>query len=665
MFLDPKYFLFVGPGLLFAMWASWKVKSTFNKFSKVGVASGMTGAEAARAVAEAGGADVKIERVSGFLSDHYDPRVKTLRLSPDVYDGRSVAAIAVAAHEAGHAIQDVKQYKWLGFRSAIIPAVQLGSTSWIWVFMAGMLLQVWALAWVGVILFQHDGALPAVHFAHGIRRLEPRQDGAGPYGHREQRSRGQRGLEGAQRGGDDLRGGPGDLDFDPAVLRDDSDESQGLVASRALPAQESDTRRAVGPGACGAPIVWGPPIPAAPAFACAASPATLLAVPALENPMDRILLNYTNSLDSAVGPDHGVRLDELDGLASSLAAAQTQVEARRQKDLRWLDLPYASEVHQNVLRYAESVQGRFENVVVLGIGGSALGNRALHTALNSPFHELVPPPGHPRLFVLDNVDPDWIGEFLEHVDPAKCLFNVISKSGSTAETMSQFLIFRRLLIDKLGEEAHREHICVTTDAEAGVLRPIVQAEGYASFVVPEGVGGRFSVLSPVGLVSSALVGIDILGLLAGAADMNERCQAKELKQNPAMVYAALQWLLQERKGKNIAVTFAYSHRLRDLADWYAQLLGESIGKFSGQGEDRRPVGPTPVRAVGVTDQHSQVQLYVEGPFDKWLTLLSVGAHDHRVMIPYVTIRTGMPWRTWAAVGWASCFKRNGTAPAWP
>lgn len=349
--------------------------------------------------------------------------------------------------------------------------------------------------------------------------------------------------------------------------------------------------------------------------------------------MDRILLNYTHSLDSAAGPQHGVSLQELEGMAERLAMAQVRVEGRRAVDLRWLDLPYASEVHQEVLRYAESVQGRFQNVVVLGIGGSALGNRALHTALNSPFHELAPPPGHPRLFVLDNVDPDLIGEFLDHVDPATCLFNVISKSGSTAETMSQFLIFRRLLIDKLGEEAHREHICVTTDAKAGVLRPIVEAEGYASFVVPDGVGGRFSVLSPVGLVSSALVGIDILGLLAGAADMDARCQTSELLANPAMVYAGLQWLMQERKGKNIAVTFAYSHRLRDLADWYAQLLGESIGKLSGEGDEQRPVGPTPVRAVGVTDQHSQVQLYVQGPYDKWFTLLSVGDHDHRVPIP--------------------------------
>ncbi|MBL4771235.1 MAG: glucose-6-phosphate isomerase [Planctomycetes bacterium] len=349
--------------------------------------------------------------------------------------------------------------------------------------------------------------------------------------------------------------------------------------------------------------------------------------------MDRITLDYTNALASTIGPDHGVQESELAGMQGVLSEAQEKVESRRTLDLRWLDLPYQSDVHQEILRYAEEVQGRFENVVVLGIGGSALGNRALHSALNSPFHEMSPPSGAPRLFILDNVDPDLVGEFLDTIDPTKCLFNVISKSGSTAETMSQFLIFRRALIERLGEEGHREHVVVTTDAEAGVLRPIVDAEGYRSFIVPEGVGGRFSVLSPVGLLSSALVGIDILGLLKGAADMDERCRSAQWNENPAMVYAATQWQMQECKGKNIAVTFAYGHRLRDLADWYAQLLGESIGKVKAGPDGPMHVGPTPVRAVGVTDQHSQVQLYVEGPFDKWFTLLEIGQHDHRVQIP--------------------------------
>ena len=136
---DPMYFVFVGPALLIAAWASWRVKSTFHRFARVGVRSGMTGAQAAAAVARAGNADVTIERHGGFLSDHYDPRSKTLRLSPEVYEGRSISSIAVAAHEAGHAIQDVVGYPALGFRSAMVPIASIGSRMWVWVFFAGLI----------------------------------------------------------------------------------------------------------------------------------------------------------------------------------------------------------------------------------------------------------------------------------------------------------------------------------------------------------------------------------------------------------------------------------------------------------------------------------------------------------------------------------------------
>jgi glucose-6-phosphate isomerase len=347
-----------------------------------------------------------------------------------------------------------------------------------------------------------------------------------------------------------------------------------------------------------------------------------------------IRFDFTNVLEGAVGAEHGIREEELAGMAGRSEAALAAVQARRGEDLRWLDLPHQKEVLADVLAYASSVEGRFENVVVLGIGGSALGNTALQSALNGPYHNVAPPSGTPRLFVLDNIDPDLVGEFVDQFDPSKTLFNVISKSGGTAETMSQFLIFQRMLIDALGQEGHREHLVVTTDVEKGVLREIVDREGYRSFVVPDGVGGRFSVMSPVGLVSSALVGLDIEGLLAGAAAMDERCRTAPFAENPALVHAAIQWLMHEQKGKPVAVTMAYSHRLRDVADWYAQLLAESIGKRkSTDGEDVFR-GPTPVRAVGVTDQHSQVQLYVEGPFDKWFTLLAVDSPDHQVEIPH-------------------------------
>jgi glucose-6-phosphate isomerase len=349
--------------------------------------------------------------------------------------------------------------------------------------------------------------------------------------------------------------------------------------------------------------------------------------------MARLELDYTNALADVVGPAHGVTQAELEALVKPSRDALRAVQARRTTDLRWLDLPHQTQVHESVLDYAGSVAGRFQNVVVLGIGGSALGTIALHAALNSPYHNLGVRGTLPRLFVLDNIDPDLIGEFLDYFEPGETLFNVISKSGTTAETMAQFLLFRERLIERVGKAAHVDHICVTTDERKGVLREIVKREGYASFVVPDGVGGRYSVLSPVGLVPLALAGIDIKGVLKGAADMDERCLAADLWSNPALLHAALQWSMQSKKGKPISVTLSYSQRLSLVADWYAQLLAESIGKR--QGRDGRDVfaGPTPVRALGVTDQHSQMQLYMEGPFDKWFTFLSVDQPDHVVTIP--------------------------------
>lgn len=349
--------------------------------------------------------------------------------------------------------------------------------------------------------------------------------------------------------------------------------------------------------------------------------------------MEQLVLDYTHAMADVVGPEHGLTRAELADCAAASKTALAAVQARRTKDLRWLDLPYQSSVHEQVLDYADRMAGRFQNIVVCGIGGSALGTIALQQALNSPYHNLGARQSLPRLFVLDNIDPDLIGEFLAQFDPSECLFNVISKSGTTAETTSQFLIFQAALIERLGRKEHVEHLCVTTDESKGVMREIVRREGYQSFVVPEGVGGRFSVLSPVGLVPLALSGIDIKGVLKGAADMDARCRNEDFHSNPAQVYAAIQWLMQAKKRKPMSVTFSYSQRLALLADWYAQLLAESIGKrHSRKGVDVF-AGPTPIRALGVTDQHSQMQLYTEGPHDKWFTLLSVERSDYSVPIP--------------------------------
>jgi Zn-dependent membrane protease YugP len=165
---DPMYWLIVGPTLLLAGWASIRVKSTFNRYAKVGVRSGMTGAQAAAQVARAGGLDatisptagsvtagengVVIEATRGFLSDHYDPRTRTLRLSPQVFEGRSISAIAVAAHEAGHALRHSHDYAMLTVRSKLVPITMIGSNLWLWVFFGGLLMHYQPLMLVGIVL---------------------------------------------------------------------------------------------------------------------------------------------------------------------------------------------------------------------------------------------------------------------------------------------------------------------------------------------------------------------------------------------------------------------------------------------------------------------------------------------------------------------------------
>lgn len=154
MILDPLYLILTLPALALSLWAQFRVKSTFAKYAKVGVRSGMTGAQAAAAVCRAAGVtDITIERHQGFLSDHYDPRAKALRLSPEVHDGKSVSSIAVAAHEAGHSIQDAENYGLLNMRSQLVPVVQIGSRFWFLPFLAGMILGMPPLIKVGIILF--------------------------------------------------------------------------------------------------------------------------------------------------------------------------------------------------------------------------------------------------------------------------------------------------------------------------------------------------------------------------------------------------------------------------------------------------------------------------------------------------------------------------------
>ncbi len=336
-----------------------------------------------------------------------------------------------------------------------------------------------------------------------------------------------------------------------------------------------------------------------------------------------IQLDYTHMLAAGVRDDGGIG-DALwaEGERAFAAARRTFEDRRAAGELGFLDLASGRDSLAELRRFAEGAGQAFNDVVVLGIGGSALGTIALRTALRPPrWNELSDEARDffPRLHVLDNVDPTTIAPLLDRLELGSTLFIVVSKSGSTAETMAQYLIVRGRLEAALQDRLQR-HLVFITDPEKGALRTIARAERIVSLDVPPNVGGRFSVLSPVGLLPAALIGIDIQALLDGAADMAQRCRAETLAQNPAGVFATLQWLADTRLGMGIHVLMPYSDPLRDLGDWFVQLWAESLGKLRGGHE---PAGPTPLAALGATDQHSQVQLFMQGPRNKTVTFVAV------------------------------------------
>ena len=347
--------------------------------------------------------------------------------------------------------------------------------------------------------------------------------------------------------------------------------------------------------------------------------------------MSGISFDFCNMLEKNVGA-HGVSALALERGARRIPKVHEGMCAGKSK-MAWRALPYTdgallSKIKETGKRISES----FENFVVLGIGGSALGSKAIFSACcHLKYNELPASRRGPRFYVEDNVDPEKLCALFDVIDVSKTAFHVISKSGNTVETMSQFMTVLSMLHERLGKD-FLKNVFITTDAKTGILRSIADENGMDAFVVPDGVGGRFSVLCPVGLLSAAALKLDIDALLSGARDMDGECIRPELNENPAYTYALLMTLLM-KKGANVSVMMPYSEALAPLSEWYCQLWAESLGKLYGKNGKIVRTGQTPVRAVGVTDQHSQIQLYNEGPFDKAITFLGVKDFRRELKIP--------------------------------
>lgn len=349
---------------------------------------------------------------------------------------------------------------------------------------------------------------------------------------------------------------------------------------------------------------------------------------------NKLKFDYNNMMASYIGENGFTEKDLAEMNAPAKAAFNFVSENRGKGWMGWTELPYnQKEIVKDILATAKDVRKNFDNFVVLGIGGSALGPIAVYQALCHLHHNELPKKVRksPKFYVEDNIDPERMNALFDIIDPAKTMFNVITKSGATSETMSQYLIVTDILKEKLGEN-YKNNIIATTSENSGNLIKIAKAEGFKTFYIPDGVGGRFSELCPVGLLPAAVLGIDIKGLLSGAEFMDKTCNKSAASKNPALMAAVLQNIAM-KKGCNISVMMPYADSLKYMADWYCQLWGESLGKAKDLDGNTVNAGQTPVKSLGVTDQHSQVQLYTEGPFDKVVTFIAVEAFRSELLIP--------------------------------
>ncbi|MGF1610926.1 MAG: glucose-6-phosphate isomerase [Kiloniellales bacterium] len=301
--------------------------------------------------------------------------------------------------------------------------------------------------------------------------------------------------------------------------------------------------------------------------------------------------------------------------ARALAATTPAIERLRKQQadgsLPLLGLPARRDDIAAFAPVAEDYRSRFQDVVVLGTGGSSLGGQTLYRLVDRGFG---PPLGIPRLHFMDNVDPDTMGALAKAIDPGMTGVLAISKSGGTAETLAQLLVLLPAFEQAVGRARLGQHITVVTEPKASALGRIAERYGLPTLEHDPGVGGRFSVLSVTGLLPALIAGLDVEALRAGAAQVLQSTLAAGAPQEaPPAVGAAIAGGLLAERGVSQSVIMPYVDRLASFGLWYCQLWAESLGKDG--------TGTTPIRAVGAVDQHSQLQLYLAGPRDKLFTLL--------------------------------------------
>jgi glucose-6-phosphate isomerase len=341
-----------------------------------------------------------------------------------------------------------------------------------------------------------------------------------------------------------------------------------------------------------------------------------------------------NFLETAVGSE-GISPEELYKFHPELQAAHRHVRADHTRGLAGefaaLQLGREMPAQLGEIRAMADALATYSDVLLIGIGGSSLGAKALRLALMFHIRE-----NRPRLHFIENIDTYQFERVLSKLEPAHTALVCISKSGGTIESAVHFLILRDWLARGIGATQARQQQWIVTDPDRGWLRELVRRERLPSLPVPPQVGGRYSVLTAVGLLPLAAIGVDIESLLKGAADNEARCQSDDLASNPAMEIAAYCYLMDRLRQKRISVMMPYVNRLQLFVDWYCQLWAESLGKWDRSIHNSVPAGTLPVRAMGAIDQHSQLQMYLESRHDKFFTFIELEHWEHDRPIPLAT-----------------------------
>ena len=347
-----------------------------------------------------------------------------------------------------------------------------------------------------------------------------------------------------------------------------------------------------------------------------------------------VSLEITNTLAENVGAKDGITWKDIHSLQKKADEIHNDlVKKRKDGVLGFYDLPYEKNIIQIIKAISQVVRRKFEYFVHIGIGGSCLGTQVLCSSMLHSFHN-VQNKRHmtPRFFFMDNPDPRTVIDLLDVINLNTTAFFVVSKSGNTDETLAILMILFSRVLKRLGTHAIGEHFVVATSPQKnGALHSIAEKEKMRILALPDNVGGRFSALSAAGLYPAAVAGMNIERLLEGAARMDKNTQANKVEHNPAYLNATVHYLLDTQKNKNISVMMPYCDSLWYFSRWYQQLWAESLGKAKGKGA----VGQTPLASLGTIDQHSLLQLILDGPNDKTVTFIGRNRFKKDIKIPDV------------------------------